>query len=216
MHRATPVSSAAARLAMVVLGDSLAFGYGASTPENGLAHRIFDALRASRPGSTYANFAVPHATMGDVLRHQVPKLHRAQADVVLLVAGANDLRYTRDRFVFARRFAHLLAAVRDAAPDAVLLAGGMPDVTQTVGVAPLLKLPIMHICARLNERMRSIAGQFDACFIDLFTYTNAPLKAAALYLCDDGYHPNDDGYAEISERSYAVIAEHLSRSVREG
>lgn len=153
--------------------------------------------------------------MGDVLRHQVPKLHKAQADLVLLVAGANDLRYTRDRFVFARRFSHLLASVREAAPEAVLVVGGMPDVTQTVGVAPLLKVPIMHVCARLNGRMRSIAEQFNACFIDLFTYTNAPLKAAALYLCGDGYHPNDEGYAEISERSYAVIAEHLALRLRD-
>ena len=195
---------------MVVLGDSLASGYGASVHENGLSHRIFTQLRAERPGSTYSNFAVPHSTMGDVLRHQVPKLHGAQANLVLLIAGANDLRYTRDTFVFARRFRHLLHSVHDAAPQAIVIAGGMPDVTQTIGVPALLKAPILRVCARLNETMRRIVNARNDCFVDLFAYTNAPLQAAHLYLCDDGYHPNDFGYAEISERAYPAIAEKLA------
>jgi|SRR5579884_482340 len=210
MHQVSEALSRPARLAMVVLGDSLASGFGASAHENGLAHRIFSQLRIERPESTYANLAVPHSTMGDVLRHQVPQLHGLQADVVLLIAGANDLRYTRDTFVFARRFRHLLQAVHDAAPDALVIAGGMPDVTQTVGVPPLLRPAILRICARLNETMRRIIAERDDCFVDLFKFTNAPLQAASSYLCEDGYHPNDFGYAEISERAFPAIAEKLS------
>jgi lysophospholipase L1-like esterase len=210
MHQVRDAQSQPARLSMVVLGDSLASGFGASAQEHGLAHRIFEQLRAERPGTTYSNFAVPHSTMGDVLRHQVPKLHGLQCDLVLLIAGANDLRYTRDTFVFARRFRHLLRSVHSAAPEAVVVAGGMPDVTQTVGVPPLLKPAILRICARLNETMRRIVTEHGDCFVDLFKFTNAPLQAARLYLCEDGYHPNDFGYAEISERAYPAIAEKLA------
>lgn len=210
MHQVTEALSGPARLSMVVLGDSLASGFGASVHENGLAHRIFHQLRAQRPSSTYANLAVPHSTMGDVLRHQVPKLHGLQADLVLLIAGANDLRYTHNTFVFARRFRHLLGAVHDAAPEALVVAGGMPDVTQTIGVPPLLKPAILRICTRLNETMRRIVAQYEDCFVDLFTFTNAPLQAAHLYMCEDGYHPNDFGYAEISERAYPAIAEKIA------
>lgn len=199
---------------MVVLGDSLAFGFGATAHENGLSHRIFTQLRAERPGSTYSNLAVPHSTMGDVLRHQVPKLHGLQANFVLLIAGANDLRYTRDTFVFARRFRHLLQSVHNAAPKAIVVAGGMPDVTQTVGVPALLKPAILRVCARLNETMRRIVKDYDDCFVDLFSFTNAPLKAARLYLCDDGYHPNDFGYGEISERAFPAIADKIAAILR--
>jgi lysophospholipase L1-like esterase len=210
MHQVSEALSIPARLAMVVLGDSLASGFGASVHENGLAHRIFTQLRAERPSSTYANLAVPHSTMGDVLRHQLPQLHGLQADVVLLIAGANDLRYTRDTFIFARRFRHLLKCVHEAAPDALVAAGGMPDVTQTIGVPPLLKPAILRICMRLNETMRRIVCEYGDCFVDLFKFTNAPLQSAHLYLCEDGYHPNDFGYAEISERAYPAIAEKLA------
>ncbi len=210
MHVFSQAQPGLARLSMAVLGDSLAYGLGATKEEHGLAQRIFAQLRAERPGSTFANFSVPHSTMGDVLRHQVPQLIGTQAHVVLLIAGANDLRYTRDTFVFARRFRHLLAAVHDAAPQAAVIAGGMPDVAQTIAVPPLLKPAIARLCSRLNQSMRKIVAQSNDCFFDLFTYTNAPLRAHGLYLCDDGYHPNDFGYGEISERAYAEIAPRLS------
>ncbi len=148
--------------------------------------------------------------MGDVLRHQVPKLRGMQADVIVLIAGANDLRYTRDSFVFARRFRHLLHAIHQAAPHAVVIVGGMPDVTQTVGVPPLLKPAVLRLCMRLNAAMRRIAESYDDCFLDLFTFTNAPLRSDAAYLCEDGYHPNDFGYEEISDRAFPAIAARIS------
>ncbi|HLI96025.1 MAG TPA: SGNH/GDSL hydrolase family protein [Candidatus Baltobacteraceae bacterium] len=199
-------------LSMAVLGDSLACGLGASAPELGLAHRLHARLRSERPASSLFSFAVPHATMGDVLYHQVPKLRGVTVDLVLLIAGANDLRYTRDVLVIVRRFRNLLDAIAHAAPDARVIACGMPDVTRTVAVPRLLKTPIQRLCERLNERMRGIVSARDHGFIDLFAFTNAPLCAGAEYLCNDGYHPNDFGYAEIAERSYPAIASMVERA----
>jgi lysophospholipase L1-like esterase len=147
--------------------------------------------------------------MGDVLRHQIGKLRGTQCDLVILIAGANDLRYTGDRIVFARRFRALLQATHDAAPQARVIVGGMPDVTQTAGVHPLMKAAISRLCGWMNETMRRTAAQFGDGFIDLYRYTNAPLYPDREYLCDDGYHPNDFGYAEIAERSLPAIWEVL-------
>jgi lysophospholipase L1-like esterase len=201
-----------APIAMVVLGDSLAYGLGASCAEAGLVARMHALVRA-RAASTLHNFSVPHSTMGDVLRHQVPKLHGMRADLVVVIAGANDLRYTRDVLVLTRRFRALLEAVRRAAPDAELVAGGMPDVTQTVAVPWILKGPISRLCARLNDRMQQIATAAGAGFIDLFTFTNAPLCLGEAYLCDDGFHPNDFGYAEIAQRSFPPVDAALERII---
>src|SRR5579872_2717042 len=155
-------------LSMAVLGDSLACGLGASAPELGLAHRLHARLRSERPASPLFSFAVPHATMGDVLYHQVAKLRTVRADLVLLVAGANDLRYTRDILVILRRFRNLLEAIGHAAPDSQVIACGMPDVTRTVAVPRLLKAPVQRLCDRVNERMRGIVLARDHGFIDLF------------------------------------------------
>ena len=209
MHQVSAVQGPARRLSVVVVGDSLAYGLGAAGEGGGLTQRIFSELRRTRPASTYVNHAVPHSTMGDVLRHQVPKLQRAQCDLVLLIAGANDLRYTFDRIVFARRFRYLLGAVHAAAPQARVIVGGMPDVTQTIAVHKLVKPAVAKLCARLNQTMARIAREFNDGFIDLFCYTSSPLSSGTPYLCDDGYHPNDFGYAEIASRAMPAIWEVL-------
>jgi lysophospholipase L1-like esterase len=197
---------------MAVLGDSLACGLGASTPDGGLAQRLHARLRAERPGSALLNFAVPHSTMGDVLYHQLPKLRSVTPDLVLVIAGANDLRYTRDVLVVVRRFRNLLDAIHRTAPQGQVIAGGMPDVTQTIGVPRLLKAPVQRLCERINERMRSISLARGDGFIDLFQFTKAPLCSGAEYLCEDGFHPNDFGYAEIAERAYPAIAGVVERA----
>lgn len=211
MHERSQALCATGRFSMTVLGDSLAYGLGASKSEHSLAHRFYIRLRAQHPGSTYANLAVPHSTMGDVLRHQVPQLHRRQSDLVLLIAGANDLRYTRDTIVFARRFRHLLQSLHLSSPHARIIAGGMPDVTQTIGVPRLLKPAVSRLCRRLNSTMREIVTAHNDHFLDMFAFTNAPLRAdPALLLCEDGYHPNDEGYAEISDRAYPALMTAIS------
>jgi lysophospholipase L1-like esterase len=201
-------------VAMAVLGDSLACGLGATREEAGLAQLLHAQLRAERPGSTLYSFGVPHATMGDVLRHQVPRLHGLDADVVLLIAGANDLRYTRDALAIARRFRSLLEAIRLAVPRAQIVAGGMPDVTQTIAVPRVLKPAIQRLCARLNERMREITRAGGDGFMDMFEFTSAPLCSDADYLCEDGFHPNDFGYAEIARRAYPAIRSAAQAALR--
>ncbi len=196
---------------MAVLGDSLAFGLGASCAEKGLAYLIFRRVREGRSASTYSNFAVPHSTMGDVLRHQLPALHGSRVNFVLLIAGANDLRFTRDPALVKRRFRKLLEGVHELAPQAAVVAGGMPDVTQTIGVPAFLKPAAARLCRRINEGMRESTAQFGDEFIDMFEFTAAPLVEGMQYLCDDGYHPSDFGHAEIAERCYPAIERALLR-----
>lgn len=211
MHAFSQPLPQPAPLAMAVLGDSLAYGLGATTLEAGLAHQLHAQLRAERPACSLFTYAVPHSTMGDVLRHQVPQLRTVSVDVVLVIAGANDLRYTRDVLVIARRFGALLEAIASVAPGAQIVAGGMPDVTRTVAVPRLLKAPVQRLCGRLNERMRHIARSSGHGFVDMFAFTSTPLCDGIEYLCGDGFHPNDFGYAEIAKRAYPEIAAAVQR-----
>ena len=213
MHAFSQPLPQPAPLAMAVLGDSLAYGLGATTVEAGLAHQLHAQVRVERPACSLFTYAVPHSTMGDVLRHQVPQLRTVSVDVVLVIAGANDLRYTRDVLVIARRFGALLEAIASAAPGAQIVAGGMPDVTRTIAVPRLLKAPIQRLCGRLNERMRQIARSSGHGFIDMFAFTSAPLCDGIEYLCGDGFHPNDFGYAEIAKRAYPEIAAAVQRAL---
>ena len=212
MHAFRQPLEQTAPVTMAVLGDSLAYGLGATSVENGLSHLIFAQVREVRPGSTYANYGVPHSTMGDVLRHQIPQLHRSNASLVLLIAGANDLRFTHDAAVIMRRFRKLLESVHEVAPRAIVVAGGIPDVTKTIAVPQYLKPIAARLCRRLNEAMKNVIAEHDDDFFDLYEYTRAPLRPDIEYLSDDGYHPTDFGHAEIAQRTYPAVLRALTRS----
>jgi lysophospholipase L1-like esterase len=61
--------------------------------------------------------------------------------------------------------------------------------------------------------MRQIVNERGDGFLDMYEYTNAPLCDDADYLCDDGFHPNDFGYAEIAQRAYPTLAAAVERIV---
>jgi hypothetical protein len=53
--------------------------------------------------------------------------------------------------------------------------------------------------------MRRITQELEDEFIDMFAFTNAPLRPHLQYMCDDGYHPCDFGHAEIADRAYPAL-----------
>ncbi len=80
-------------LRLVVLGDSISQGVGASRVEKGLVGRVARHLRA-RCGKDVAikNYSRSGATAEDVAMRQLPLADFDAADVVLLEIGANDTR----------------------------------------------------------------------------------------------------------------------------
>jgi lysophospholipase L1-like esterase len=194
-----------APLHMAVLGDSLAYGTGAGGPQHGFAYRLYQRLREGRAGSSYANYAVPGATLGDVTALQTRRLRTAHASLVLVVAGANNLLQTQNVAAFGSKYGRMLDAVRASAPHARIVAAGMPDVSQTLHVPEFAKAAAMALCASVNEEMRRSAAAHGAIFLDLFAMTNAPVNHGARYLSADGFHPSADGYAAIAKAAYPVL-----------
>jgi lysophospholipase L1-like esterase len=191
---------------MAVVGDSLAYGTGAGSTHLGFAYRLYTRLREGKPQSTYVNVAVPGATMADVTSLQVPQLRKLHPNVVLIVAGANDMLQTSDVGMFSRRYARMIEAVRAAAPRARIIASGMPDVSATLHVPAFAKGAASALCATLNEEMHRVAMRQGAIFLDLFALTNpAAADHYGKYLSADGFHPSAQGYAELAKAAYPIL-----------
>src|SRR4051812_41697177 len=74
----------------LVLGDSLAFGTGAAAPDDTLGARLTRALTDAGHAVQLSVVAVPGAPSLD-LAAQVQRAAAVEADLALLVVGANDL-----------------------------------------------------------------------------------------------------------------------------
>ncbi len=185
---------------VVALGDSLALGTGASSPENGFIFRAYLRLRARYGGSRIDDLAIGGATAADVLRLQVPRLaHEAGAGVAILCVGGNDVLHRTPPGDFAATYSRLVAAVRSRLPGARLVLCGVPD----VGLSPLFSGREAEVAARLahdyDTTVRTTARRDGLAFADLYGATRAHRGGIGRLLSDDRFHPSDAGHALFAD-----------------
>jgi lysophospholipase L1-like esterase len=184
---------------IVALGDSLAVGVGASTPENGFIFQAYRRLLASRPGSRIDDFAIGGATAADVLRLQIPRLSQEHADVAIVCVGANDVVHRTEPSRFAQTYAELVARVRAALPKAGLIVCGIPD----VALSPLFTGSDATSIARLSAcddaAVRTIAKRSGVAFVDLYGLTQRDRAEARELFSDDRFHPSDAGHTAFAK-----------------
>ncbi len=195
---------------IVALGDSLAFGTGASAPDRGFIFRAFLRVRAQHPGSRIDDFAIAGSTARDVLRLQVPRLAHEAADAVVVCVGGNDAVRRVAPADFAATYARLVARIRALQPHAAIVCCGVPD----VGLSPLftgVDHAEMAGLSRLDDgAVRVIAARNRATFVDLYAVT-VQRHDAGRFLSEDRFHPSDAGHAALADVLAPVLVRALDR-----
>ncbi len=196
---------------IVALGDSLAFGTGASAPRNAFIFQAYLRVRAQHPGSRVDNFAIGGSTAADVLRLQVPRLAHARADVVVVCVGGNDVVHRVTAADFARTYAKLVGRVRALQPHAAIVCCGVPD----VGLSPLFTgadHDAVTSLSRANDAaIRAVARRAGVAFVDLYATTLREHGAVNRFLSEDRFHPSDAGYAELADALAPALLRAASR-----
>jgi lysophospholipase L1-like esterase len=193
-----------ARFHLTVLGDSLGCGTGASSLERGFTQILYRALSRSAKECSFTNLSVPGATVNDVLTWQLPRI-AADADMILLVVGSNDVPTTTDPQTFAQEYGRLLGRIRAMAPAAHLVVTGIPNIALTPHVPEEAKPLVSTLCRILSTEMEMQAETHQAQFIDLFAITDLANAHVVKYLAEDRFHPSDRGYALIARGILAVL-----------
>lgn len=212
---ARPPSASAATerpLRIVVLGDSLALGTGASQADGGFIFPAFRELLERHPGSSIDDMAIGGATAGDVLRLQAPRLANARYDIAIVCVGGNDVVRRTGSAAFARTYAALLHRIVALVPRVQLICCGVPD----VGISPIFAAERAAVAAASLQDDRSVraaAASAGAAFVDLYAVSRAQ-RDAARFLGRDRFHPSDRGYA-LFEHALAPVLERIGEEVRE-
>jgi lysophospholipase L1-like esterase len=191
---------------MVVVGDSLGLGYGERVPELeviGWADRLALALRALQPGMRYTNLATVGLTTNQVAKMQVRAALAMKPDLILLVAGGNDVLARRwDPSAFRDTYAPMLEQ---------LVASGATVLTTTWHNMPLaVPMPARRadaLSSRLAEAsviVRELSEHYGATCVDFWQLPN--LLDEHCY-GSDGVHPNAQGYLRVAH----VLAQSLAR-----
>ncbi|SFT52540.1 Lysophospholipase L1 [Geodermatophilus amargosae] len=198
---------------LVVLGDSIAYGTGATRVEDGLGPRLAQVLRSEGIDTDLTVLAVPGAVSRD-LGAQVRRAAPLDADLAVVVIGANDLarsamallqgpvasaRATGGNEILTAATAALGAAVsglRAAGTDVVVVPA--PDMSSVPFVPPALRPVVRGACAVLQQRQAEVAWAHGATVAAVSAELGGAFGSDPSLFSADRFHPSSAGYARIA------------------
>ena len=191
-------------LKFAILGDSIAYGQGASAAADTVAQRLSADLVTHGLPNEARVFAVPGAQSRD-LRAQAERAVAWRPQLALIIVGANDLT----RFVPPEQAAaHLADAVRRLrAAGAEVVVAPAPDLSVVPWVPPQMRAVVRAGSRVLHDAQSRVALAEGARVADIGMTSAAGFEVDPGLFSADRFHPSSAGYA--------VIAGALAGPVRE-
>ncbi|MBC5804898.1 MAG: SGNH/GDSL hydrolase family protein [Candidatus Eremiobacter antarcticus] len=188
---------------ILVFGDSLALGTGASDPARGFTFLLYRDIRATNRNARITNYAAGGSKVSDVLNYQVPRAADEEVTDVWLCVGANDVTRSTPPERFAADENRLLMAVHRRWPKAALVVFGVPDVSRSPLFSGQSRAVFKTLASEDDRAARAAAMKVHAVFVDLFVL--GARADAAHDFARDNFHPNDRGYAGIARYARTVM-----------
>jgi acyl-CoA thioesterase I len=179
---------------LTIVGDSLARGWGASSPAHSFASLVYTNVRQKSPAATMRNLGTPGATSDEIATKEVPNIRVGACSLVVIISGANDVQKLYTPGHFRNSYARLLQRVRGRLPDGALVVMGLPDVS----LSPIIPWPLKPFESWLSKdgstSIATASGQYGAAFVPLYAISHEQAYRESSLLSGDGIHPNDEGY----------------------
>jgi lysophospholipase L1-like esterase len=182
-------------LSFAILGDSIAYGQGASAPAHTAGARLAADLAEHGFATEVRVFAVPGAR-SDGLAAQVQQAQQWPPRLALIIIGANDLTRLVPPDLAA---SHLAAAVRRLrAAGAEVVVAPAPDLSVVPWVPPQMRPLVRAGSLALHDAQSRAALTAGAHVADIGMTSAAGFAADADLFSSDHFHPSSAGYAVIA------------------
>lgn len=176
-------------LTVLLAGDSIAAGVGASGPETGMAGRIGTEL-GKKNHVTFTNTAVSGSRMADLLSAPIPSKRQ---NITILFISSNDLFHFTNPEKFESDTEAVLNRYEKISDRVILVGPG------NIGGATAIPLVIKPIYNLKRQAYVNIMEKVASPNHPKVTYINAKkhdykLKEYGHTEALDGFHPNDNGH----------------------
>ena len=181
-------------LRLVVLGDSIAFGTGALRIEDTLGRRLATALGTDGFGVDLHVLAVPGSISRD-LAAQARRAGPLDADVAVIVIGANDLARFVPPAQAAASLAAAVTALRSTGADVVVVPA--PDMSSVPFVPPAFRAAVRAASVQLQRHQAAAVESAGGSIAAVHEVGSAFAGDPAMFSADR-FHPSSAGYAAIA------------------
>jgi lysophospholipase L1-like esterase len=182
-------------LSFAVLGDSIAFGQGASAPAHTAAARLAADLAEHGIATEMRMFAVPGAR-SDALAAQVQRALPWSPRLALIVIGANDLTRLIPPEAAAAQLGEAVRQLRAAGAEVVVAPA--PDLSVVPWVPPQMRMVVRAGSLALHEAQTRAALDAGAHVADIGMTSAAGFATDPTLFSADHFHPSSAGYAVIA------------------
>lgn len=189
---------------IIVFGDSLALGSGASDPADSFTFRLFRRISAPDDDSDISSHAVGGARVADVIEGEFPLARHEPATDVWIIVGSNDVTHGTSPGAFGREELKLVHAVRRRWITARIVVFGIPDLARSPLFTGEVRSDYHRRAAKMNAAARDSARSVGGSFVDLYAFSDRVLDIGQ-DLASDEFHPNDRGQAGIAEFAYRTV-----------
>lgn len=175
----------------VALGDSTGAGVGAR--EGGYVARLFRRIEERRPGSKLSNLCVSGATTADLVRGQLDRGVAANADLVTVGIGINDIGHGLTLEEFSKNYEQILSTLKEKT-HAEIVVTNLPDISSAPRIPGPLRSEYQRQIVEFSQRLEEIAKRHGVTVFDVHSITKQELPSHPEYFSNDGFHPSDKGY----------------------
>lgn len=198
IHPANPTAR------ILVLGDSLAVGVGATSPSSSIAGRISQDY----PQVDITNVAVSGSRVHDVIA-QITPFTNDHFDLIVIQIGGNDVTHFTSLKNIESDMKSIMAQAHAMSPHVIVYSSG------SVGFAPIFTPPSSWILTLETQRVYSalarIVTEAGGTYVNLYvSWINDLFKTdTARYYAPDHFHVTSDAYAVWYGKIRPKIAEVL-------
>lgn len=191
----------------VAIGASDALGVGAIPEDEGYVFRIEDELDDELEEDVelcgLCLVALPAAELDQIKELLEGVLDAGvEPDLVTILVGANDILEGVEPEDYESDLRDVLNQLRDESPDAIIVIGNVPDMTQIPRFMDGSDEDVtLERIIAFNEVIESLAQEFNLPpVVDLFS-----VMITDDFVAEDGFHPSDEGHQIIADLFLDVI-----------
>lgn len=179
-----------------MLGDSIAWGQGAATPQERLAPRLAEGMSLRGFDVDVRVFAVRGARSAG-LDGQVSAALAWSPALAVVVIGANDLTHREPAATAAQALAGAVRRLRAAGAEVVVAPA--PDLSSVPHVPVALRQVVRAAGERLRERQVAAVLAAGGRMADVDQRASRAFAADPSLFSADRFHPSSAGYVVIAD-----------------
>lgn len=175
---------------ILLIGDSTAFGTGATNIDTTLAGR----LARDFPEVEIINYAVNGAVTSDLMA-QLDRVKDRQFDMILISAGGNDVWRFKDLRKSYEILCDVVSKARELSRGKVVLLD-YNNIASAPAIPFFLRSSILERMKIMNNIIMTLSDDYHVDAVHMLnTENNNPfIKDPKTYFAEDGIHPSGEGY----------------------